>query len=63
MRGFIPKRYGFHMMQSRVFPYSVYYDIEGGVAKVYAVIDNRRDPDWVRMHISQRHAARRRGYG
>ena len=35
-----------------VSPYSIYYDIEGGIAKVYAVIDNRRDPDWVRMHIS-----------
>ena len=50
--GIHPKRYGFHMMLSRVFPYSIYYDIEGGIAKVYAVIDSRRDPDWVRMHIS-----------
>ena len=45
--GIHPKRYGPHMMLS-----SIYYDIEGGIAKVYAVIDNRRDPDWVRMHIS-----------
>ena len=50
--GIHPKRYGLHMMLSHVFPYSVYYDIEDGVVKVYAVIDNRRNPDWIGMHIS-----------
>ena len=33
------------------FPYSVYYDVEDGIVNVYAVVDNRRDPDWILRHL------------
>lgn len=51
--GIHPRRQGFFMMVSRTFPYSIYYDIEDGVALVYAVLDNRRNPDWISGHLSQ----------
>ena len=44
-------RYGFYWMLVSHFPYSVYYDIEDGVVNVYAVVDNRRDPDWILRHL------------
>ena len=49
--GIHPRRLGFLMMLSKVFPYAVYYDVEGGVARVYAVLCTKRDPDWVYAHL------------
>ncbi len=49
--GLHPKRYGFYWTMTRHFPYSIYYDISNGVARVYAVIDNRRDPNWIYGHL------------
>jgi len=34
-------------MPSRRFPQSIYYLIEDDTATVYAVLDSRRDPQWV----------------
>lgn len=47
------KRFGFHRALSRRFPYSIYYDIEGGEARVYGVLDNRRDPNWIYHHLQE----------
>ena len=47
------KRFGFHRALSRRFPYSIYYDIEDGEARVYGVLDNRRDPNWTYHHLQE----------
>ena len=47
------KRFGFHRALSRRFPYSIYYDIEDGEARVYGVLDNRRDPNWIYSHLQE----------
>ena len=48
------KRSGFHRALSRRFlPYSIYYDIEDGEARVYGVLDNRRDPNWIYHHLQE----------
>lgn len=47
------KRFGFHRALSRRFPYSIYYDIEDGEARVYGVLDNRRDPKWIYHHLQE----------
>lgn len=49
--GIHSRRFGFHRALSRRFPYSIYYDIEDGEARVYGVLDNRRDPDWIYSHL------------
>lgn len=36
----------YRMVASR-FPYSIFYKIEKSEIRVYAVIDNRRDPFWI----------------
>jgi len=33
-------------------PFSIYYQIENKVIKVYAILDCRRDPVWIRERLS-----------
>ena len=49
--GIHPRRMGFLMKLSKVFPYAIYYDVEDGEAMVYAVLSTKRDPDWIRAHL------------
>ena len=43
--GIHPKHRGFYKALSERFPYSIYYRIVEGVIRVYAVLDNRADPE------------------
>ena len=51
------KRFGFYRALSRRFPYSIYYDIEDGEARVYGVLDNRRDTNWIYGHLQMAKAS------
>ncbi|MCP4157809.1 MAG: type II toxin-antitoxin system RelE/ParE family toxin [bacterium] len=42
----------FHRLLSKRFPFAVYYRIEGDTALVYAVLDCRRDPAWIRKKFT-----------
>ena len=42
----------YHRLLSRVFPYGVFYTMEESAAVVWAVIDLRRDPEWIRQRLS-----------
>jgi len=48
------KKYGFHRMLAKRFPYSIYYEIENNVAYVVAVLPMRRDPLWIEEKLQQR---------
>jgi hypothetical protein len=41
------KEFGFYRMLSKRFPYAIYYDVNGDVASVVAVLPMRRDPLWI----------------
>jgi plasmid stabilization system protein ParE len=41
----------YRRLLGRVFPYAIFYTVEDDVATVWAVIDCRRDPDWIRRHL------------
>ncbi len=41
----------YHRLLSRVFPHAVYYTFEQDEVVVWAVVDCRRDPDWIRHHL------------
>ncbi len=43
---------GYHRLLSKHFPFAVYYRVEKGVAQVYAVLDCRRDPSWIRGRLT-----------
>ncbi len=41
----------YHRLLSRVFPYAIFYTFADDVATVWAVLDCRRDPRWVREQL------------
>ncbi len=42
----------YHRLLSRVFPYGIFYTMAENCAVVWAVIDLRRDPEWIRNKLS-----------
>jgi len=43
----------YHRLLSRVFPYAIYYTIDEDVVVVWAVVDCRRHPEWIRQHLDK----------
>lgn len=41
----------YHRVLSRVFPYAIYYTFSGNRVTVWAAVDCRRDPEWIRSHL------------
>ena len=37
----------YHRLVCSTFPFSVFYRLEDSEVTVHAVLDNRRDPDWI----------------
>ena len=50
--GIHPLEFGFHRALARRFPFGIYYLVEGDVVRIYAVLDLRRDPAWVRRRLT-----------
>ena len=46
--------HGFHRMLSKRFPFAIYYEVTGDTAAVYAILDMRRDPLWIRKELERR---------
>ena len=42
---------GKHRMVASRFPHSVFYLVEGREINIYAVLDNRRDPNWINERL------------
>jgi plasmid stabilization system protein ParE len=43
---------GFFRKLASRFPYSIFYKVEDSEIRVYAVIDNRRDPRWINERLT-----------
>jgi len=41
----------YHRLLSKRFPFAVYYRVEDKEVKIYAVLDCRRDPAWIRNRL------------
>ena len=52
--GMHPVHFGLYRMLSKRFPFGIYYEIEGETAYVYAILDMRRDPLWIRGELGRR---------
>ncbi len=50
--GIHPHEFGFHRSLSKRFPFGIYYLMEGAVIRIYAVLDLRRDPAWIRRRLT-----------
>ena len=44
---------GYHRLLSKRFPFAVYYRVADDVVTVFAVLDCRRNPSWIRKIISK----------
>lgn len=43
----------YHRLLSKVFPYGIFYSIESDCAVVWATIDLRKDPAWIREKLKE----------
>jgi hypothetical protein len=43
----------YHRLLSKVFPYGVFYTMEGGIAVVWAVLDLSKEPEWIRKELRE----------
>jgi len=48
------KRHGLHFCPSRCFPHGFYYRVDDEIVKVFAVLDSRRSPSWIRQQLKGR---------
>jgi hypothetical protein len=46
--------FGFYRMLAKRFPFGIYYEVENNTAFVYAILDMRRDPLWIREELGRR---------
>ena len=44
--------FGYHRLLAGRFPFGIYYKIQNGVIRVYAILDCRRDPAWIRSRLA-----------
>jgi hypothetical protein len=51
--GMHPVVLGYHRLLSKRFPFAVYYQVNEGVVLVFAVLDCRRNPSWIRTKLSK----------
>jgi hypothetical protein len=42
---------GFHRMLIQRFPFALYYLLNDGSIDIYAILDCRRDPNWLRRRL------------
>ena len=47
------KRFGFHCMATKRFPYAIYYTMDAETVSVIAVLDERRDPKWIQQRLDR----------
>jgi len=49
--GILSKVDGFHRLLIRSFPFALYYLVEEARIDIYAILDCRRDPLWIRSRL------------
>jgi plasmid stabilization system protein ParE len=54
LHGIHRKFFGLYMMYATKFPYTIYYRLGGNAIEVIAVLDQRRDPRWIRAELRSR---------
>jgi len=52
--GIHAKKWGYFRALSKRFPYSIYYKHHNDLIKVFAVLDDRRDPEQINKRLKDR---------
>ena len=42
----------YHRLLSKRFPFAIYYQVEGNEVRIYAIIDCRTNPAWIRERLA-----------
>ena len=50
--GIHPLHFGYHRLLAKRFPFAIYYRVANDVIRIYAILDCRRDPAWVRERLT-----------
>ena len=45
---------GYNRSISKKFPFAIYYNVEGEIIRVHAILDCRRNPRWIRRVLDRR---------
>ena len=45
--------FGYFRCLSKRFPFAIYYTVHDDVVRVYAVLDCRRNPSWIRRRLKE----------
>lgn len=51
--GIHPVVFGRHRLLSKRFPFAVYYRVTNAVVVIFAVLDCRRNPSWLRKRLME----------
>lgn len=51
--GIHSKRFGYHCMPAKRFPFAIYYTMIDLTVSVVAILDERRDPDWIEYRLKR----------
>ena len=43
--------FGYHRLLAKRFPFAIYYRLQKDVIQIYAVLDCRRNPTWIRNKL------------
>lgn len=52
--GIHARHFGFPRMLASRFPFGIYYEDTSDTTRVFAILDLRRDPTWIRTELSDR---------
>lgn len=44
--------FGYHRLLAKRFPFAIYYKSDKEIVRVYAILDCRRNPAWIRNRLS-----------
>ncbi|MDP3030037.1 MAG: type II toxin-antitoxin system RelE/ParE family toxin [Deltaproteobacteria bacterium] len=44
--------FGYHRLLAKRFPFAIYYRVENDTVQVYAILDCRRNPVWIRDRLA-----------
>jgi hypothetical protein len=49
--GIHAKLFGYHRLLAKRFPFAIYYRLHDSVIRIYAILDCRRNPAWIRERL------------
>lgn len=44
--------FGYHRLLAKRFPFAIYYRVQNDVVRVYAILDCRQNPAWIRDQLA-----------